>query len=53
VGPDLHERATDPLYTQPGPSSTVRDSKVSKSDPLGGTRTPLSEVRTTYSKVPG
>jgi hypothetical protein len=42
-----------PLYTQPGPPSTVRDSQVSKSDPLGGTRTPLSEVRTTYSKVPG
>jgi hypothetical protein len=42
-----------PLYSQPGPPSTVRDSQVSKSDPLGGTRTPLSEVRTTYSKVPG
>jgi hypothetical protein len=43
--------STGPLYTQPGPPSTVRDSKVSKLDPLGGIRTPLSEVRTTYSKV--
>jgi hypothetical protein len=34
VGLDLHERAPDPLYTQPGPPSTVRDSQVSKSDPL-------------------
>jgi molybdopterin-guanine dinucleotide biosynthesis protein A len=42
-----------PLYTQPGPPSTVRDSQVSKPDPLGGIRTPLSEVRTTYSKVLG
>jgi hypothetical protein len=45
--------STGPLYTQPGPPSTVRDSQVSKSDPLGGIQTPLSEVRTTYSKVPG
>jgi hypothetical protein len=45
--------STGPLYTQPGPPSTVRDSQVSKPDPLGGDRTPLSEVRTTYSKVPG
>ena len=42
---------TGPLYTQPGPPSTVRDSKVSKPDPLGGIRTPLSEVWTTYNKV--
>jgi hypothetical protein len=40
------------LYTQPGPPSTVWDSQVSKPDPLGGDRTPLSEVRTTYNKVP-
>jgi hypothetical protein len=44
--------STGPLYTQPGPPSTVRDSQVSKPDPLGGIRTPLSEVRATYSKVP-
>jgi hypothetical protein len=37
-----------PLYTQPGPLSMARDSQVSKPDPLGGIRTPLSEVRTTY-----
>jgi hypothetical protein len=45
--------STGPLYTQPGPPSMVRDSQVSKPDPLDGIRTPLSEVRTTYSKVPG
>jgi hypothetical protein len=45
--------STGPLYTQPGPPSTVWDSQVSKPDPLGGDRTPLSEVRITYSKVPG
>jgi hypothetical protein len=45
--------STGPLYTQPRPSSTVRDSQVNKPDPLGGDRTPLSEVQTTYSKVPG
>jgi hypothetical protein len=45
--------STRPLYTQPGPPSVVRDSQVSKPDPLGGDRTPLTEVRTTYSKVPG
>jgi hypothetical protein len=45
--------STGPLYTQPGPPSTVRDSQVSKPDPLDGIRTPLSEVRTTYNKVPG
>jgi hypothetical protein len=28
--------STGPLYTQPGPSSTVRDSQVSKPDPLDG-----------------
>jgi hypothetical protein len=44
--------STGPLYTQPGPPSMVRDSQVSMPDPLGGIRTPLSEVRTTYSKVP-
>jgi hypothetical protein len=44
--------STRPLYTQPGPPSTVRDSQVSKPDPLGGIQTPLSEVWTTYSKVP-
>jgi hypothetical protein len=41
------------LYAQPGPPSTVRDSQVSKPDPLGGIRTPLSEHRTTHSRVPG
>jgi hypothetical protein len=45
--------STGPLYTQPGPPSTVWDSQVSMSGPLGGIRTLLSEVRTTYSKVPG
>jgi hypothetical protein len=45
--------STGPLYTQPGPPSTVRDSQVSKLDPLGGDQTPLSKVWTTYSKVPG
>jgi hypothetical protein len=44
--------STGPLYTQPGPLSTVWDSQVSKPDPLGGDRTPLSEVQTTYRKVP-
>jgi hypothetical protein len=44
--------STGPLYTQPGPPSTTQDSQVSKPDPLGGIRTPLSEVRTTYSKAP-
>jgi hypothetical protein len=47
------QESVGPLYTQPGPPSTVQDSQVSKPDPLGGIRTPLSEVRTTYSKVPG
>jgi hypothetical protein len=32
--------STGPLYTQPGPSSTVQDSQVSKPNPLGGVRTP-------------
>jgi molybdopterin-guanine dinucleotide biosynthesis protein A len=45
--------STRPLYTQPGPPSTVRDSQVSRSGPLGGIRTLMSEVRTTYSKVSG
>jgi hypothetical protein len=45
--------STGPLYTQPGPPSTVQDSQVSKPDPLGGDQTPLSEVRTTYRKVSG
>jgi molybdopterin-guanine dinucleotide biosynthesis protein A len=45
--------STRPLYTQPGPPSTVRDSQVSRPGPLGGIRTLLSEVRTTYSKVLG
>ena len=45
--------STGPLYTQPEPPSTARDSQVSKPDPLSGDRTPLSEVRTTYIKVLG
>jgi hypothetical protein len=43
--------STGPLYAQPEPPSMVRDSQVSKPDPLGRIRTPLREVRTTYSKV--
>jgi hypothetical protein len=31
----------------------VQDSLVSKPDPLDEVRTPLSEGRTTYNKVPG
>jgi hypothetical protein len=51
VGPDLHERALEPCTLNPGPPSTVQDSKVSKPDCLGEIRTPLIEVRTTYNKV--
>jgi hypothetical protein len=52
-GSEPLRESTGPLYTQPGPPSMVWDSQVSKPDPLGGDRTPMSEVWTTYSKVLG
>jgi hypothetical protein len=38
-----------PQHTWPGPPGTTQDLHV----PPDGTRTPLSEVRATHSKVPG